>query len=226
MLDFGYYNMDCMEGMAGFSDKYFDLAIVDPPYGQNYLNQIKNPNTKANWKIHKVKNWDIAPPDRKYFDKLKRISINQIIWGANHFINLIPYPSSCWVIWDKVQVFSLADFEMAWTSFKSPARAFRYSRGEATNDKKNWAIHPTQKPIALYRWLLQKYARPGDKLLDTHVGSASSLIAFEMEGYFDYVGFEIDVDYYRDSKNRLEQWRINRHPELFEVSEYRQAVNY
>ena len=191
------YNMDCMEGMRQFPDKYFELAIVDPPYGIG-AGKEKPHN---GWKDYGIKHWDNQSPNKTYFKELFRVSQNQIIWGANHFISKMPKDFSCFIIWDKGQRnFSLADGEMAWTSFKKAARIFNYSRARALQEGK---IHPTQKPIKLYEWLLTNYAKPGDKILDTHVGSASSLIACHNYG-FEYIGFEIDPDYYKAAKERLE----------------------
>ncbi len=192
------YLMDCMEGMKQFPDKYFELAIVDPPYGIG-AGKEKPHN---GWKDYGIKQWDNASPNKEYFDELFRVSQNQVIWGANHFISKIPYDFSCFLIWDKGQRdFSLADGEMAWTSFKKAARFFDYSRGQALQEGK---IHPTQKPVALYKWLLMNYAKQGDKILDTHVGSASSLLACYDMG-FDYIGFEIDEDYYKAAQKRIEE---------------------
>lgn len=190
------YNMDCMEGMKQFPDKYFELAIVDPPYGIG-AGKEKPHN---GWKDYGIKHWDNQSPDKAYFEELFRVSQNQIIWGANHFISKISRDFSCFIIWDKGQRdFSLADGEMAWTSFKKAARIFNYSRARALQEGK---IHPTQKPVALYKWLLKNYAKKGDKILDTHVGSASSLIAcYQMN--FDFIGFEIDKEYFEKAQKRI-----------------------
>ena len=194
----GFYNMDCLIGMKQIPDKYFDLAIVDPPYGIG-AGKEKPHN---GWKDYGIKQWDNKPPNQDYFNELFRVSKNQIIWGANHFISKLPIDFSCFLIWDKGQRnFSLADGEMAWTSFKSSARFFNYSRAKALQEGK---IHPTQKPVDLYKWLLQNYAKTGDKILDTHVGSASSLIACYDLG-FEYLGFELDPDYYKVATERLEK---------------------
>lgn len=210
MLDFGYYNMDCMDGMKEFPDKYFDLAVIDPPYGIGE-NGSKN---KSRGKITKAKDYktfagkDAAPPDNKFFKELFRTSKNQIIFGANHFISRIPFDSSCWIVWDKNNGNSdFADCELAWTSFKSAVRKFKYTwQGMLQEDMKNkeFRIHPTQKPVALYRWIFEKYAEKGMKILDTHVGSASSLMAAHDAG-LQYVGFELDKYYYDVSKKRLEE---------------------
>ena len=209
MLDFGYYNMDCMQGMKEFPDKYFDLAIVDPPYGIGE-NGDKN-HTRG--KLAKSKNYkafsgnDIEPPDKEYFDELFRISKNQIIWGANHFISKIPYDSSCWIVWDKDNGDNdFADCELAWTSFDTAVRRIIYRwAGMLQQNMKNKEsrIHPTQKPVALYEWILSRYAKDGDVILDTHVGSASSLIACYNTNH-KFVGFEFDEYYYELSKKRLD----------------------
>ena len=230
-MDFGFYHLDCMEGMKEFPDNYFELAIVDPPYGRNSHKRFR-PNggvgrhkTSGNSIIVKVKNitknsWDLKRPNVSYFKELTRVSRNQIIWGGNYFCDLLK-GTSCFIVWDKVNGSSVqADCELAWTSFKTSVRKITYmwsglAQGKGSvnghimeGNNKLWErkIHPTQKPIVLYRWLLQNYAKPGDKILDTHVGSASSLIAFEQEG-FDYVGFELDKDYFRDATKRLKQAR-------------------
>ena len=200
--------MDCMQGMKEFPDKYFDLAIVDPPYGIGE-NGDKN-HTRS--KLAKAKNYkafsgnDIEPPDKEYFDELFRVSKNQIIWGANHFIHLISYDSSCWIVWDKDNTGDFADCELAWTSFNTAVRKFKYRwNGMLQENMKNkeTRIHPTQKPIALYEWLLSRYAKDGDIILDTHVGSASSLIACYNTNH-KFVGFELDKYYYNLSKKRLD----------------------
>lgn len=211
MLDFGYYNMDCMQGMKEFPDNYFDLAIVDPPYG---IKESRNKN-HTRGKLAKSKNYksfagdDLLPPDEEYFKELFRVSKNQIIWGANHFISKIPIDSHCWIVWDKCNgETDFADCELAWTSFDTAVRKFKYRwQGMLQENMKDkeFRIHPTQKPIALYEWILNKYARKDMKILDTHVGSASSLIACNRCGIKQYVGFELDEHYYKLSKQRLEQ---------------------
>ena len=186
-----FYNIDCMEGMKEIPDNYFELAIVDPPYG---IGISSNPVRQQ----HDKKQWDNKVPDKEYFEELKRVSQNQIIWGGNYF-NLPPTQN--YIIWDKKQPhdFSLAMAELAWCSIQKPIKMFSYSvlaeRGK---------MHPTQKPVALYKWLLKNYAKEGDKILDTHVGSASSLIACYDMG-FEYLGFELDPDYYSMAKTRLEK---------------------
>lgn len=196
------YNEDCVKGLKRFSDNYFDLAIVDPPYGIDWMQQIQNPNTKANWKQYENKEWDKQTPTDEYWEQLFRVSKNQIVWGGNYMTDKL-YPSSCWLIWDKMQEFSGAVFEMAWTSFKSPAKAFRMSRVEAYANQNK--IHPTQKPVRLYDWILNNYANEGDLILDTHVGSGSSRIACN-KGGFNFTGFEIDKDYYEAQEKRFKDF--------------------
>lgn len=192
-------NEDNMELMARYPDNYFDLAIVDPPYGIDWMKQIENPNIKANWKKYNKKEWDNSIPTKKYFIELSRVSKNQIIWGGNYMTEYLK-PSPCWIIWDKMQEFTGAVFEMAWTSFLSPAKAFRMSRVEAyTTDNK---IHPTQKPVALYKWILDKYAKPNDKILDTHLGSGSIAIACHDYG-FELTACELDKEYYDKAIERI-----------------------
>ena len=196
------YNEDCVEGLKRFSDNHFDLAIVDPPYGIDWMQQIQNPNTKANWKQYENKEWDKQTPTDEYWNELFRVSKNQIVWGGNYMTDKL-YPSSCWLIWDKMQEFSGAVFEMAWTSFKSPAKAFRMSRVEAYANQNK--IHPTQKPVRLYDWILNNYAKEGDLILDTHIGSGSSRITCN-KGGFNFTGFEIDKDYYEAQEKRFKDF--------------------
>ena len=202
MGDINLHLGDCVEAMAKMPDNAYDLAIVDPPYGIDWMSQVQNPNTGKNWKIYENKKWDKSIPSFDYFTELFRVSKNQIVWGGNYMTCFLP-PSPCWVIWDKMQEFSGAVFEMAWTSFVSPAKAFRLSRVQAyTNQDK---IHPTQKPVALYKWLLHNYAKEGDKILDTHGGSMSIAIACHDMG-FDLDLWELDPEYYEKGVERF-----NRH---------------
>ena len=187
------YNCDCMEIMKGFKDKQFDLAIVDPPYGINI-----NPNLglrKGQEKRHKSISWDDAIPTQEYFNELFRVSQNQIIWGGNYF----PLPPTKHVIfWDKLipDGMSFSDGELAWTSFDRAIKKYTL-----LNPKGN-KIHPTQKPIQLYKWLLKNYAHDGDTILDTHLGSASSAIAAH-DGNFEFTGIELDEEYYDAAKARI-----------------------
>jgi len=206
----GFYNMDCMEGMKEIPDNYFDLAIVDPPYGIGENGSRNHTRSKlATAKSYKAFSGnDLTAPDVEYFKELARVSKNQIVWGANHYISKIPLDSSCWIVWDKVNGDSdFADCELALTTFKSAVRMFQFKwAGMLQQNMKNkeFRIHPTQKPVALYKWLLKNYAKPKDKILDTHVGSASSLIACHDMG-FEYLGFELDKDYFKMSSERLEK---------------------
>lgn len=216
MLDFGFYNMDCLEGMRHFPDNYFELAIVDPPYGIGYdtiaekAGGTRYKNAAAAKKYYHAGNWDNSTPGDDYFNELFRVSKNQIIWGGNYFKQLPP--SKGFICWDKRCSDNIrnnfADCELAWLSEElGVARMYRFVwagmiQGDMSN--KEARIHPTQKPVALYKWILSNYASPGDKILDTHVGSASSLIACYDLG-FDYVGFEIDEEYYQLASKRLEE---------------------
>lgn len=212
-----------MNYLPQFPDKYFELAIVDPPYG---IGESGGKN-KSRGKLAKAKEYkdyagkDLNSPDKYYFDELIRVSKNQIIWGANHFISKIPYDSSCWIVWDKVnEGTDFADCELAWTSFNTAVRKFTFmwngmlqgksiSEGYLAQGNKalhEHRIHPNQKPIALYDWILSQYAKRGDKILDTHVGSASSLISCHKNG-FDYIGFEKDPYYYDLANKRLEEYK-------------------
>lgn len=193
-----------MDGMKEYPDNHFDLAIVDPPYG---IGESGGKDRRGKSK-HKKKNWDNEIPSSVYFEQIKRISINQIIWGANCFPMYLD-SSMGWICWDKKLDFSdFSDFELAWTSFDRAAKIFRYSKNGGSRTPAALAdiIHPTQKPIALYIWLLNNYAKPGDLIIDTHVGSASSLIACEKMD-FNYVGYELDEEYYKLACNRINVYR-------------------
>ena len=256
----GFYLMDCMESMKKFPDKFFDLAVVDPPYGGGGQNSSHFCNVERErerglsggtadfeqrersrfggrfdryfedtWKRRQqnsangnhgspdgrnmgdeipptkeggadIRHWDFAPP-KEYFDELARVSKNQIIWGGNYFD--MP-PTRCFLIWKKLTIsekFTMAMCEYAWTSFNDNAKLFECAPQGTVNEQR---FHPTQKPIALYSWILDRYAKPGMKILDTHVGSASSLIACERAG-LEYWGFEIDPVYFAKAKERLDR---------------------
>lgn len=214
------HHIDCMEFMATLPDKFFDLAIVDPPYGigeGNKKNVTRSCYTgfvgsrAKKWvkaKDYGGGEWDHKTPDPEYFSRLFRVSVNQIIWGANHFGNLPP--TSCWIVWDKDNGESdQSDCELAWTSFNTAVRKFKYKwQGllqENMKDKEK-RIHPTQKPVALYKWILKNYAKPGDKIFDSHMGSQSSRIAAYDMG-FDYWGCELDKDYFDAGCKRFEQFK-------------------
>jgi site-specific DNA-methyltransferase (adenine-specific) len=187
------YNCDCMELMKQYPDNHFDLAIVDPPYGIGISN---NPVRQQ----HEKKQWDNAIPKQNYFAELMRVSKNQIIWGGNYFFDYLGNTQG-FLIWDKIQPhdFSLAMCEFAWSSIQSPAKMFRQS---VLLEK--YKIHPTQKPVKLYEWLLTNYAKQGDKILDTHLGSGSHAIACNNLG-FELVACELDEDYFDAACKRIRQ---------------------
>lgn len=207
-----YYNEDCMEGMKRYKDKHFDLAIVDPPYGigadKKNSNNIRQSNKSATIsKDYGKQNWDNNIPNKEYFDELFRVSKNQIIWGVNYYNNYDL--SGGRIYWDKcVTMPTYSNGELAYCSLINSIKSITIAwHGMIQHDMKNKEkrIHPTQKPVKLYKWLLHNYAKKGDLILDTHVGSASSLIACYDMG-FDAVGFELDKDYYEASKKRLEEF--------------------
>lgn len=190
------YNTDCMEYMKTLPDKAFELAIVDPEYGISINNNIgrRKGDKPSNYK--KV-TWDKKPPSAEYFKELFRVSKNQIIWGANYFS--MP-PAKCFIVWRKPQISEGVSFSMleyAWASFDETSKEWIGMSNEADR------IHPTQKPVALYEWLLTHYAKQGDKILDTHLGSGSSRIAAHNLG-FDFVGCEIDEDYFKAQEERYQ----------------------
>lgn len=204
------YNRDCMELLAETPDNYYELAIVDPPYGIGEDGQSNHSRGKlAKSKKYTTKQWDLVPPPAVYFNELFRVSKNQIIWGTNHFIENLPYQnSSCWVVWDKDNGDTdFADCELAWTSFKNAVRKFKFKwQGMLQGDMKNkeTRIHPTQKPVKLYEWLLMKYAKEGDKILDTHFGSGSIAIACHNLG-FELTACELDTEYYDLAYDRFKK---------------------
>ncbi len=202
-------NVDCMKMMADYPNDYFDLAVVDPPYGigedgaKNHSRGKLAPSTK-----YTPKNWDKESPEVLYFDELKRVSKNQIIWGANHFIEKIKEAnSSSWIVWDKDNGDSdFADCELAWTSHKSAVRKFKFKwagmlQGDMKNKEKR--IHPTQKPVRLYDWIFQKYAKEGYRILDTHLGSGSIAIAAHYAG-LNLTACEIDKEYFKETISRIQ----------------------
>lgn len=203
------YNEDCLEGLKRFSDNYFDLAIVDPPYGINASKGMWGSSNKGKVTNYGKKDWDKQTPEQDYFLELRRVSKNQIVWGANHFISRMPFDSSCWLVWDKQNTGDFADCELAWCSFNTAVRKFVYRwNGMLQQNMKNKEkrIHPTQKPVALYEWILQNYASDGNLILDTHVGSGSSRIACD-KGGFNFTGFEIDKDYWDAQEKRFSDYK-------------------
>ena len=192
------YNMDCMDAMKEMPDNAFELAIVDPPYGcsSNWKNTGKGLIAK-----NKLSKWDVAP-QKEYFTELFRISKNQIIWGANFFTEHLPI-SDNWVCFQKYGTPSLPEFELAWTSTDVKNKVWSASRLDL-NINYGKLIHPTQKPVKLYEWLLTNYAKEGDKILDTHLGSGSIAIACHNRK-FDLTGYELDAEYYEAATKRLKQ---------------------
>ena len=195
-------NEDNMTLMARYPDNYFDLAIVDPEYGID-VNKMGLGKGKKK-QVHTKKDWDSKIPSSEYFNELKRVSKNQIIWGGNYFLDYLNN-TRCILTWDKIQDFSGSDFEMAWTSFDRVSKTFRMSRIEAYG---KGTIHPTQKPVQLYKWVLKNYAQEGDKIIDTHLGSGSIAIAVEEMNRFEKMNLtltacEIDKEYYTDTTTRI-----------------------
>ena len=188
------FNADCMAVMANYPDKYFDIALTDPPYGLPESSTHRRGKLKNRiFNNGDLKLWDIKPSS-EYFEELFRVSKNQIIWGGNYFP--LP-PTRCVIVWDKVQPWeNFSQVEIGWTSFDMPAQLFKF------DNRTGGKSHPTQKPVALYKWLLSKYAKPGDKILDTHGGSMSSVIAC-IDGGFDMVCSELDKDYFDAAVNRI-----------------------
>jgi len=208
-MNSGIYNMDCMEAMKEFPDNFFELAIVDPPYVQGKRGRTftsTNKNLTGNYKTARLNHGNKTKidlgkqPNKKYFKELFRISRNQIIFGMQFFTPHLP-PNQCCIIWDKCQGegMTFSEFELMWTSFETRTRIFRR---HPLKDRLS-VIHPTQKPIDLYRWLLMNYAKEGDKIVDTHMGSGSSVIACNRLGY-EVWAYEIDKDYFEDAKKRID----------------------
>lgn len=190
------YNMDCMEYMRSLPDKAFDLAVVDPPYGIGINHNMGRRKGDKPSEYKKV-TWDSKPPEKEYFDELFRVSKNQIVWGANYF--QMP-PTKCFIVWRKPQISEDVSFSMveyAWASFDQTAKEWIGMSAEADR------IHPTQKPVALYSWIFSRYAKQGDKILDTHLGSGSSRISAYDAG-LDFVGCEIDPDYFKAQEERYQ----------------------
>ena len=203
------YNIDCMIGMKEFPDNYFDLAIVDPPYGlKQNTHRAKSRTNLAKTTDWGSSDWDESIPDPEYFKQLFRVSKNQIIWGGNFMIENLKN-TSCFLIWNKNNSGNFADAELAWTSFNTAVRIFNYTwNGMLQEDMKNKEkrIHPTQKPIQLYKWQLKNYANPGMKIIDTHGGSCSSAIAFIDFGC-KWIVFEKDKNNYNNGQKRINQYK-------------------
>ena len=204
------YNKDCLKALKEMQDNQFDLAIVDPPYGLGMGGNL-NVNAKVNYEN---KNWDTEIPSNEYFDELKRISKNQIVWGGNYFPHLWQEGCKGFICWNKLNHHdNRADVEMAWNSFNKLAKYVEYmwdgnrygTKGNIKGvGKPTIRIHPTEKPVYLYEWLLMNYAKEGDKILDTHLGSGSIAIACHNLGY-DLEGYELDKEYFDNAIKRLKQ---------------------
>ncbi len=195
-------NEDNMELMARYEDNYFDLAIVDPPYGIDAGKMTMGRGSRNDTGKNKKKNWDNEKPKEPYWNELFRVSKNQIVWGANYFTDFLP-PSMGWVYWDKLKgVNDFSDGELAFTSFNRALRHYNKRVIDKTVDRNR--VHPTQKPVALYEFLLMNYAKEGDKILDTHLGSGSIAIACHNLG-FDLTACELDADYYNAAMKRINE---------------------
>jgi len=203
MSEINFYNIDNIEFMKTKPDNYYDLAIVDPPYGINMGFDGWDKKAKKAINKQREKNWDNETPTKEYFNELMRVSKNQIIWGGNYFIEFL-YNTTCFLSWDKMNgTNNMADFELAWTSFGTACRRFEMHHFSSGYEKK---IHPTQKPTKLYRWQLLKYAEKGNKILDTHGGSMTIAKACDMEG-FDLDICEIDAEYFKDGKKAFKEYK-------------------
>lgn len=199
------FNMDCIRGMKQYPDKYFDLAVVDPPYGIG-ANKMQLGNGKK--RIYRGESdWDNSIPNKYYWEHLFRISKNQVVWGGNYMTEYLK-PTSAWLFWDKgTGDNDFADGELAWTSYDGALRKITKSWvGQNAKDGIQ-RIHPTQKPIYLYQWIFNRFCTPTDKILDTHLGSGSSRIAAHKAG-LDFVGFELDKEYFDASVKRFEQYKL------------------
>jgi site-specific DNA-methyltransferase (adenine-specific) len=199
------YLMDCISLMKHYPDNYFDLAVCDPPYG---IGLVKT--EAGNWGIRKEnkdshskqKDWDFSKPTLEYIVELFRVSKDQILFGANHYIEVVPYNSSCWIVWDKENGDNyFADCELAWTSFKTATRKAKIKWVGANSHREGKRIHECQKPVALYDWIFSKYATEGMKILDTHLGSGSSRISAN-KAKLHFVGCEIDEEYFNKQEKR------------------------
>jgi site-specific DNA-methyltransferase (adenine-specific) len=204
------FNEDCVNGLKRFSDNYFDLAIVDPPYGIGVDGaiHIRKPDRPSTWDMvekYERKDWDNEIPKAEYWEQLFRVSKNQIVWGGNYFTEYLK-PSKCWVFWDKQfdKTFNFSHGELAWTSFnKQLLKVTKSSKAETSGGKDR--IHPTQKPVYIYDWLLNNFKEESLNVLDTHVGSGSSRIACHKAG-LQFTGFEIDKDYYEAQEKRFKDF--------------------
>lgn len=213
------HNIDCMEYMANLPDKAFDLAIVDPPYG---IGRDWKKNSKSNFKNHES-DYNNILPDHEYFEELFRVSENQIICGGNYYTQHLP-PRNSWIFWDKdknVKATNQSEGELIWTSFNIPMRKIKLTWDGFRRCCERYGKHPHEKPVYLYNWLYMEYAKPGDKILDTHLGSGSSRIAAYDMG-FDFVGCELDKDYFEAQEKRFQN-HVSQ-PDLFKKEEYQKSI--
>ena len=206
------YLEDCVTALKRYADNHFDLAIVDPPYGIGESNKQRKNAPCSRWKSAKndipyqKKEWDNAIPTAEYWKQLFRVSKNQIVWGGNYMTEYLP-PKMGWIFWDKKTGESdFSDGELAWTSFNKALRKFEWMWSGFKKQRPEERIHPTQKPIALYDFILLNYAESGQNILDTHLGSGSSRIA-AYKGGFNFVGFEIDKEYYEKQEKRFNDFK-------------------
>ena len=200
------YNADCMDAMKDYPDNYFDLAVVDPPYGIGR----DGGETGKYWKLYEAKEWDSFAPNAEYFTELFRVSEHQVIFGANYFTQYLP-SSMGWIYWDKGQKLTMSDGELAFTSFERALRSIVLNR--CTIGQEGGNIHPTQKPVKLYSWIYANYAEPYHKILDTHLGSGSNAIAAHYAKMGEFVGIELDEDYFNASVKRI--YNKTRQQDLF-----------
>jgi site-specific DNA-methyltransferase (adenine-specific) len=194
---------DCLDVMKDMPDKCVDLVLTDPPYGIGEDIRKKDNSGRLNWESNE--RWDLTIPSKEYFDEMIRISKNQIIWGGNYFIDYLSN-TRCYLIWDKIQDFSGADSELAWTSFQKSAKTFRMSRIEF-HAKEN-KIHPTQKPLALMSWCLERFSKPNDIIFDPFIGSGTTAIAC-IANNRQFIGIEKDPEYHRLACERVEKEKLN-----------------
>ncbi len=194
-------NADCLEVMRDMEDNCVDLLLTDPPYGIGADEAASKNKGKWGWVDYGETQWDKKRPQKEYFDSMRRVSKNQVIWGGNYFADLLP-PSMGWLIWNKCQrAFSLADAELAWTSYHKAIRTFDYSRGAAIQDGK---VHPTQKPKALFKWIIEKYTKEGDIVFDPYVGSGTTAVVCDLMGR-KYIGIDISMEYCHIARKRVQE---------------------
>jgi len=209
MSEINFYNVDNIEFMKTKPDNYYDLAVVDPPYGIDKDGGKIGGDNCGKAKNYTKKDWDKTPPPKEYFDELFRVSKNQIVFGANHFISRMPFDSSCWIVWDKDNTGNFADCELAWASFDTAVRKFKWRwNGMLQQNMKNKQdrIHPTEKPIQLYQWLFMNYGKDCNKVLDTHGGSFSIAMAADKEGVNIDI-CEIDKEYFDNGVSRYKKYK-------------------